>query len=124
MKSRRRGGLREIHRPRRPLSLIVELLHFLQAGDQFLRQALFRLRPEQPGAAAAVFLNVYGELHQLGYVVANLGASLVAEGSLGLQKVGIETEVDLDVTRLLVSAFVEFLSLDDEFHSRRLEQPG
>src|ERR1022692_3160582 len=64
------------------------------------------------------------EFDQIGHILANLGASLFAEGSLGLEKIRIQTEVHLDVTRLLVSCFVEFFSLDNEFHRRGFQQPG
>jgi hypothetical protein len=37
----------------------ASLLHFLETCDKFLRQALFRLRPQQPRAGAGVLLHIH-----------------------------------------------------------------
>jgi hypothetical protein len=68
----------------------LPLLYFLQSRDQLLCQTFFRFRPEQARTCATVFLHVHREFDQLCHVVANLGASLIAEPGFRVQKIRIQ----------------------------------
>ena len=99
------------------------LLHFLQAGNQLLREVLFRLRPQQPGIGAGILFHLAGKFHQLLHVGAHSRPGLDGQGNVFLQKRGVQAKVHLDVAFLLLDPIVKFQAVDQKLHRRGLQRP-
>ena len=68
------------------LRALCGLLHFLQAGYQLLRKALFGFRPQTTRGRPRIHFHLLRELNEFGHVVANLGLSFFGEFNIFLNK--------------------------------------
>ena len=81
-----------------------------------------RSRPKQAGAGPAILLDLIDELDELMYIRANSLFGFPCELRLLLKERRIETEINLNVARLLVDGVIKLQPMRDESHRRRLQR--